>query len=104
MQKPNGPKIRPPKSSKSSDLVEEDIEIEIAEVLDLMKQSKSSKDQDNIKNSTLNLEVKDRNGIGEDFKTWLHPCLHFLVSAMILMILPFSLVRSCRAQGQESGG
>ncbi|BBH10293.1 time for coffee [Prunus dulcis] len=59
--KPNGPKIRPPKSSKSSEPVDEDIEIEIAEVLGLMKQSKSSNDQDNIKNSTLNLEAKDRN-------------------------------------------
>ncbi|PQQ16889.1 hypothetical protein Pyn_08884 [Prunus yedoensis var. nudiflora] len=64
LSKPNGPKIRPPKSSKSSEPVEEDIEIEIAEVLGLMKQSKSSKDQDNIKNSTLNLEAKDRNVAG----------------------------------------
>ncbi|CAL8178650.1 unnamed protein product [Prunus armeniaca] len=59
--KPNGPKIRPPKSTKSSEPVEEDIEIKIAEVLGLMKQSKSSKDQDNIKNYTLNIEAKDRN-------------------------------------------
>lgn len=101
MQKPNGPKIRPPKSSKSSEPVEEDIEIEIAEVLGLMKQSKSSKDQDNIKNSTLNLEAKDRNGISDDFKTWvtsLSALSRFSDDSNDFSIFPGSQLQSSRTR------
>lgn len=62
LQKRNGPKIRIPKSSKSSGPVEEeeDIEIEIAEVLyGLMKQAQNSK--------TSKFETEDRNGISDGF-------------------------------------
>ncbi|XP_062021622.1 protein TIME FOR COFFEE isoform X1 [Rosa rugosa] len=69
--KPTGVKNRPPKSLKSSSrTVEEEIEIEIAEVLfGLMKQSQSSRDSDSVESSPSNREDKDRYGIRNDSKT-----------------------------------
>lgn len=62
LQKTNGPKTRLPKSKKSSSSVQEDIEIEIAEVLyGLMKQSQSSKKEDSAGNPLPKLESEDAN-------------------------------------------
>uniref|UniRef100_A0A6M2E9A5 Protein TIME FOR COFFEE n=1 Tax=Populus davidiana TaxID=266767 RepID=A0A6M2E9A5_9ROSI len=61
--KPNGPKTRPPKVSKcSSSSVQEDIEIEIAEVLyGLKKQSHGSKKEEKAENDLQKLESTDAN-------------------------------------------
>lgn len=73
LQKPVGPKTRPPKVSKTPGSAQDDIEIEIAEVLyGLTKQSQSSKHQDSDKNKSK-LEAKDTNGTSNDSKTWVSP-------------------------------
>ncbi|XP_011026165.1 PREDICTED: protein TIME FOR COFFEE-like [Populus euphratica] len=61
--KPNGPKTRPPKVSKcSSSSVQEDIEIEIAEVLyGLKKQSHGSKKEEKAENDLQKLDSTDAN-------------------------------------------
>ncbi|KAL5792922.1 hypothetical protein ACOSP7_001516 [Xanthoceras sorbifolium] len=66
--KPNGPKTRLPKASKSSSSVQQDdIEIEIAEVLfGLMKQSQNSRNEDD--NSQQKLESIDVNSISQESK------------------------------------
>ncbi|KAK0582333.1 hypothetical protein LWI29_024331 [Acer saccharum] len=66
--KPNGPKTRLPKASKSSSSVQQDdIEIEIAEVLfGLRKQSQNSKHEDD--NTRQKLESKDVNSISQESK------------------------------------
>lgn len=63
LQKPNGPKTRPPKVSKcSSSSVQEDIEIEIAEVLyGLKKQSHGSKKEEKAENDLQKLDSTDAN-------------------------------------------
>lgn len=69
LQKPVGPKTRPPKLSMTSGSAQDDIEIEIAEVLyGLMKQSQSSKHQDSNKNQT-----KFEDDTNNDSKTWVSP-------------------------------
>ncbi|KAI9181283.1 hypothetical protein LWI28_015868 [Acer negundo] len=66
--KPNGPKTRLPKASKSSGSVQQDdIEIEIAEVLfGLRKQSQNSNNEDD--NTLQKLESKDVNSISQESK------------------------------------
>ncbi|XP_022758236.1 protein TIME FOR COFFEE isoform X2 [Durio zibethinus] len=65
--KTNGPKTRLPKATKSS--VQEDIEIEIAEVLyGLKKQSQSSKKEDSAGNPLSKLESEDANVFSTDIK------------------------------------
>ncbi|XP_021279651.1 protein TIME FOR COFFEE isoform X2 [Herrania umbratica] len=67
--KPNGPKTRFPKATKSSSSAQEDIEIEIAEVLyGLMKQSQSSKKEDSAGNPFPKLESEDANGFSTETK------------------------------------
>ncbi|GMI98766.1 TIME FOR COFFEE [Hibiscus trionum] len=67
--KTNRPKTRPPKATKSSSSVQEDIEIEIAEVLyGLMKQSHSSKKEDSAGNPLSKLESEDANVSSTDVK------------------------------------
>ncbi|KAK8654276.1 hypothetical protein V6N13_128247 [Hibiscus sabdariffa] len=67
--KTNRPKTRPPKATKSSSSVQEDIEIEIAEVLfGLMKQSQSSKKEDSAGNPLSKLESEDANVSSSDIK------------------------------------
>ncbi|KAL4368928.1 hypothetical protein GQ457_05G002680 [Hibiscus cannabinus] len=67
--KTNRPKTRPPKATKSSSSVQEDIEIEIAEVLfGLMKQSHSSKKEDSAGNPLSKLESEDANVSSSDIK------------------------------------
>ncbi|KAK6260085.1 hypothetical protein QQP08_000274 [Theobroma cacao] len=67
--KPNGPKTRFPKATKSSSSAQEDIEIEIAEVLyGLMKQSQSSKKEDSAGNPFPKLECEDANGFSTETK------------------------------------
>jgi hypothetical protein len=62
LQKPNGPKTRPPKVSKCSSSVQEDIEIEIAEVLyGLKKQSHGSKKEEKAENDLQKLDSTDAN-------------------------------------------
>ncbi|XVE73127.1 hypothetical protein DITRI_Ditri11bG0092700 [Diplodiscus trichospermus] len=69
--KTNGPKTRLPKTTKLSSSVQEDIEIEIAEVLyGLMKQSQSSKKEDSAGNPFPKLESEHANGFSADIK----PC------------------------------
>ncbi|XVF21766.1 hypothetical protein REPUB_Repub12eG0118300 [Reevesia pubescens] len=72
--KTNGPKTRLPKSTKSTSSVQEDIEIEIAEVLyGLMKQSQSSKKEDDAENPLPKLESEDVNGFSNDTKPFTSP-------------------------------
>ncbi|KAE8671340.1 Time for coffee, putative isoform 3 [Hibiscus syriacus] len=67
--KTNRPKTRLPKPTKSSTSVQEDIEIEIAEVLfGLMKQSHSSKKEDSAGNPFSKLESDDANVSSTDIK------------------------------------
>ncbi|OMP05063.1 hypothetical protein COLO4_09085 [Corchorus olitorius] len=68
--KTNGPKTRPPKTTKSStSSAQEDIEIEIAEVLyGLMKQSQSSKKEDSAGNHLPRLESEDVNVLSTETK------------------------------------
>lgn len=70
--KSTGPKNRPPKVCKSSSVIQEDIEIEIAEVLyGLKKQSQSSKKQEILVKSPQKTDSKDTNGIDDqDDKSW----------------------------------
>ncbi|OVA05475.1 hypothetical protein BVC80_441g251 [Macleaya cordata] len=64
--KPIGPKHRPPKISKSS-TVQEEIEIEVAEVLfGLMRQSQCSSKQEIVSNA---LQKQDTNGSSNDAKS-----------------------------------
>ncbi|KAE8703723.1 Time for coffee, putative isoform 3 [Hibiscus syriacus] len=66
--KTNRPRTRLPKATTSSS-VQEDIEIEIAEVLyELMKQSHSSKKEDSAGNSLSKLESEDANISSTDIK------------------------------------
>ncbi|XP_039020246.1 protein TIME FOR COFFEE-like isoform X1 [Hibiscus syriacus] len=61
-RKTNRPKTRLPKATKPSFSVQEDIEIEIAEVLfGLMKQTRSSKKEDSAGNPLSKLESEDAN-------------------------------------------
>lgn len=70
LQKPNRPKTRLPKATKSSSSAQEDIEIEIAEVLyGLMKQSHSSKKEDSAGNPSSKVESEDANVFSTDIKT-----------------------------------
>ncbi|XP_022771112.1 protein TIME FOR COFFEE-like isoform X2 [Durio zibethinus] len=67
--KTNGPKTRLPKATKSSSSVQEDIEIEIAEVLyGLLKQSQISKKEDSAGNPSPKLESEDANSFSTDIK------------------------------------
>ncbi|KAE8665437.1 Time for coffee, putative isoform 3 [Hibiscus syriacus] len=67
--KTNGPKNRLPKATKSSISVQEDIEIEIAEVLfGLMKQTRSSKKEDSAGNPLSRLESEDANVSSTEIK------------------------------------
>ncbi|GMI69361.1 TICKLE, TIC-like [Hibiscus trionum] len=68
--KTNRPKTRLPKAAKPSSSVQEDIEIEIAEVLfGLMKQSHSSKKEDSAGNPLSKLESEDANVSSTDVKS-----------------------------------
>ncbi|XWS36299.1 hypothetical protein CRYUN_Cryun20dG0073700 [Craigia yunnanensis] len=74
LQKTNGPKTRLPKATKSSNSIQEDIEIEIAEVLyGLMKQSQSSKKEDSAGNPLPKLKSEDVNGFSTDTKPSVSP-------------------------------
>ncbi|XP_021290146.1 protein TIME FOR COFFEE isoform X3 [Herrania umbratica] len=67
--KPNGPKQRPPKSSKSSSSAQEEIEIEIAEVLyGLMRQPQVPK-QEIIGNDSVKFDAKEVNKPNNDAKS-----------------------------------
>ncbi|GAB4843412.1 hypothetical protein Ancab_013374 [Ancistrocladus abbreviatus] len=61
--KPNGPKQRPPKSSsKSSPSVQDDIEIEVAEVLyGLMRQSQGPSKQEIVSNDSAKFDSREMN-------------------------------------------
>lgn len=62
MQKPNGPKLRPPKSSsKASSSNQEDIEIEVAEALAVMKQSHGPSKQEIMANDSLKFDPREAN-------------------------------------------
>lgn len=70
-QKSSGPKTRLPKVSKSStSSVQEDFEIEIAEVLyGLKKQSHGPKNEEKADNGLRKIDSMDSNGIVHDSKS-----------------------------------
>ncbi|KAJ9700315.1 hypothetical protein PVL29_005893 [Vitis rotundifolia] len=59
---PNGPKPRPPKSSsKASSSIQEDIEIEVAEALAVMRQSQGPSKQEIMANDSLKFDSREVN-------------------------------------------
>lgn len=71
LQKPTGPKSRPPKVSKSSSASAHDEmdELEVAEVLfGLKKQSQCSKNQETNSSVSQKVDSKDSNGVVHDIK------------------------------------
>lgn len=70
LQKPNGPKLRPPKSSSKSSSVQDEIEIEIAEVLyGMMRQPQGISKQEALANDLLKFDSRDINKSSGDGKS-----------------------------------
>ncbi|KAJ4955214.1 hypothetical protein NE237_011997 [Protea cynaroides] len=68
--KPIGPKHRPPKMSKPSSSIQEDIEIEVAEVLyGLMRQSQCPSKQEIPANASQKLDSKETNGSNNEVRS-----------------------------------
>ncbi|KAF7837274.1 protein TIME FOR COFFEE isoform X2 [Senna tora] len=68
--KPNGPKLRPPKSSSKSSSAQDEIEIEIAEVLyGMMRQPQGISKQEASANDLLKFDSRDTNKSSGDGKS-----------------------------------